>query len=197
MMGLGDLPGGVTSSNANAISGDGTIVVGYSSSHLGPEAFYWTEPTGMIGLGVPLGGLGSIAYGISGDGSTVVGRSIISSDFEPIYWDAELEIHTLTQELLDLGLGPDLESWDLEEATAVSHSGLTIVGWGRNPDGDQEAWIAYLGQDPHPVEIPAVSTTGLILLAIVLVGASRRSSSQILSSRSNDHANPPGPGIAA
>ena len=45
------------------------------------------------------------------------------------------------------------------------------MGLGYNPDGYEEAWIAYLGQDPSPVEIPALSTAGLALLAIGLAGA--------------------------
>jgi hypothetical protein len=101
----------------------------------------------------------------------VVGRSIISNDFEPLYWDADLEIHTLTQELLDLGLGPDLEGWDLEAARAASHDGLTIVGWGRNPNWEREAWIAYLGQEPNPVEIPSLSPVGILFLVTALAAS--------------------------
>jgi probable HAF family extracellular repeat protein len=50
--GLGDLPGGDFESHAYGVSPDGTHVVGTSYSKDGEkEAFYWTQVTGMIGLG--------------------------------------------------------------------------------------------------------------------------------------------------
>ena len=42
----------------------------------------------------------------------------------------------------------DLNNWSLYEATAISHDGLTIVGYGKNPNGSTEAWIVTL---PEPV----------------------------------------------
>ncbi len=80
MVGLGDLPGGAYRSGAIAISGDGSTVVGASSSDLvspgGLEAFVWTEATGMVGLGL-LGeeDLSSVASATSGDGR-IVGGSV-------------------------------------------------------------------------------------------------------------------------
>ena len=61
-MGLGDLPGGRVASFANAVSADGSVVVGHSSSALALgsayEAFRWTAADGMIGLGdLPGGGV--------------------------------------------------------------------------------------------------------------------------------------------
>jgi len=43
--------------------------------------------------------------------------------------------------------GLDLTGWKLWKATAISDDGLTIVGSGENPNGETEAWIAYLGTD--------------------------------------------------
>src|SRR5208337_4431920 len=55
MVGLGFLPGGVTSS-ARAVSADGSVVVGLSSDASGnSQAFRWTESVGMVGLGFPPG----------------------------------------------------------------------------------------------------------------------------------------------
>src|SRR4051812_26607409 len=73
---LGDLPGGTFSSQANAISGDGLVVVGRSASTNGTnEAFRWTSAGGMTGLGdLPDGTFSSIAFGVNNDGSVVVGR---------------------------------------------------------------------------------------------------------------------------
>jgi hypothetical protein len=46
-----------------------------------------------------------------------------------------------------LGLGAALTGWQLSEATAISDDGLTIVGFGTNPLGNTEAWVATI---PEP-----------------------------------------------
>lgn len=71
--GLGDLAGGGFSSQAFAISADGSVVVGEGTSALGTEAFRWTIRDGMVGLGTLAGD--SQALGVSADGSIVVGIS--------------------------------------------------------------------------------------------------------------------------
>ncbi|HET6567667.1 MAG TPA: hypothetical protein VFG50_06865 [Rhodothermales bacterium] len=74
--GLGFLPGR-TFSVATGVSADGTVVVGNSSSpNITPEAFRWTESTGMVGLGtLDASRPWSAAVGVSDDGSVVAGRS--------------------------------------------------------------------------------------------------------------------------
>ncbi len=74
---LGTLPGGNFGSDANGITPDGNVVVGYSSSPTGPQAFRWTSATGMMGLGHlgPGDHFADAAHGISADGSVVVGES--------------------------------------------------------------------------------------------------------------------------
>ena len=60
-------------SDALAVSGDGSTVVGVSSSSsLNYEAFTWTSVDGMVGLGAA-DGSGSQANSVSFDGSTIVG----------------------------------------------------------------------------------------------------------------------------
>lgn len=55
--GLLDPPGGGSFSWAWGISANGSVVVGFSDSTSGFEAFYWTESTDeMVGLGHLLGG---------------------------------------------------------------------------------------------------------------------------------------------
>ena len=54
-------------------------------------------------------------------------------------------------------LGVDLKGYRLIAANAVSADGLTLTGWGLNPDGDYEAWIGV---------IPAPSTLALWALAL-------------------------------
>ncbi|MFG0331684.1 MAG: hypothetical protein ACF8PN_17490 [Phycisphaerales bacterium] len=92
--GLGDLPGGETVSVATAVSADGSVIVGSSSSFasvdnppppgsmfsdpfLGYEAFRWTREEGMVGLGDLPGDeyFHSFAEDVSADGMTVVGGS--------------------------------------------------------------------------------------------------------------------------
>jgi probable HAF family extracellular repeat protein len=85
--GLGDLAGGTVFSEPNAVSNNGTVVVGYSQSANGPEAFRWTSAGGMVGLGDLAGGtFTSIAYGVSADGSVVVGRGKSAGGSEAFRW---------------------------------------------------------------------------------------------------------------
>ena len=84
MVGLSDLDGGGFSSFARDVSADAAVVVGYSNSASGSEAFFWTSADGTrsvmyilpddYGLGSSLTGwtLGR-AMAISADGTTVVG----------------------------------------------------------------------------------------------------------------------------
>jgi len=78
---LGFLPGD-TSSVATAVSGDGSVVVGYSSGPSGNSAFLWTSQLGMVDLNTWLPSLGvdltnaqlSLVTGISADGRKIVGN---------------------------------------------------------------------------------------------------------------------------
>ncbi len=87
MISLGDLPGHFYYGLGLGVSADGSTVTGFSSSGFGtldyylyPEAFLWTEATGMVGLGdVPGGQFFSWAHGISDDGSTVFGAASSAS----------------------------------------------------------------------------------------------------------------------
>jgi probable HAF family extracellular repeat protein len=86
-IGLGDLPSGVFQSEANYLSRDGSVVVGYGQSEAGTEAFRWTSAAGMVGLGdLPGGEFRSFADGVSADGAVVVGFSSSASGFEAFRW---------------------------------------------------------------------------------------------------------------
>ena len=72
--GLGDLPGGVFQSKARAISDDGSVVVGWSDSASGTEAFRWTAASGVQTLGWLEGYTDeSWAFDASYGGSVIVG----------------------------------------------------------------------------------------------------------------------------
>ena len=74
--GLGDLPGGIISSQALDVSNDGLVVVGISNSANGSEAFRWKDGI-LTGLGSLAGGAAfhSSATATNADGSIVVGFS--------------------------------------------------------------------------------------------------------------------------
>ena len=170
MVGLGDLAGGSYASYGYGVSADGSVVVGYSSSTSGTEAFRWTEAGGMVGLGdLPGGGFYSYAYDVSADGSVVVGYSGLPSVSEAFIWDEDNGMQSL-QSVLE-GYGLDLSGWALRRAYGISDDGTVIVGWGTNPLGSQEAFLADLSQVPIP--------SGLWLLGsglIALLGIRRRTS---------------------
>ncbi len=85
---LGDLPGGTDFSEATAVSDDGSIIIGHSSSGNSgtddnrAEAFRWTQETGIQGLGdLPGGQFNSRATAISGDGS-IIGGTVMGQTYQ-------------------------------------------------------------------------------------------------------------------
>jgi hypothetical protein len=79
-------------------------------------------------------------------------------------WD-QLHGPRSLQEVLEDEFGLDLTGWDLTAATSVSGDGLTIVGYGTNPSGNREAWIAT---------IPEPGTGSLLALRLVGLAVRRR-----------------------
>jgi probable HAF family extracellular repeat protein len=132
MVGLDPLPGGLGSS-ANGVSADGSFVVGGAYSN-GDYAVRW------MGTDAPeaLWCCGSRATDASRDGSVVVG----SRWNEGVRW-TEVDGAQTVQSLLE-AQGVDLTGWFLGTAQAVSDDGTSIVGFGSNPNGDGEAWLATL-----------------------------------------------------
>ena len=122
--------------SAHGVSADGSTIVGKS----GDYAFRWTIDGGKQVLGdLPGGAVSSYASGVSADGSTVVGWSQSSLGEEGFIWDELNGMRPLRDELS--GAGIDMSGWTLQGARGVSDDGNTIVGFGLNPDGNQEAWI--------------------------------------------------------
>jgi len=75
----------------------------------------------------------------------VIGSSILASAKEAFVWDETHGMRSLRDELVnDFGLGTSLNGWTLDSANGISADGRFIVGEGRNPNGDAEAWIAHL-----------------------------------------------------
>ncbi len=164
---LGFLPFGPQepSSSAAACSADGSVLVGRSISVPGMQAFRWTS-AGMVGIGDLDGGaFDSEALAVSADGSVVVGRGTSEAGSEAFIWDAASGMRSLASVLTADGAA-NLSGWVLSAATGVSADGRTIVGWGTNPTGDVEAWIAHI---PAPAACYANcdnSTTSPVLNAL-------------------------------
>ena len=126
----------------------------------------------MVGLGDLVGGnFYSTANDVSADGSTVVGKSSVGYTSgpspEPIYeafvWDSANGMRELDDTLTGLGL--NLTGWSLDEATGISADGNTIVGWGMNPNGQREAWLAT---------VPEPGTALPETIVVLGIAASRR-----------------------
>jgi probable HAF family extracellular repeat protein len=124
-----------------AMSADGAVVVGGADGDRG--ALMWSEPTGAVLLGLtPDGQYPRAANDVSDDGLVIVGATYNG----PFIWDSLHGTRDLEQLLIsDYGLAESLGGWDLTAATAISADKRTIVGYGRNPSGRTEAWIAFLG----------------------------------------------------
>ncbi|MBN1488622.1 MAG: PEP-CTERM sorting domain-containing protein [Phycisphaerae bacterium] len=154
MIGLGSLPGDRYDTVANAVSADGTVVVGLGTAADGAqEAFRWTADEGMTGLGrlSAVAWAASRANDVSLDGSVIVGSS--TSDGYPgqeaFIWDAEHGMRSLF-DVLSEQYGLDLTGWQLNEARGISDDGLTIVGNGRAPDGTFGGWVVRV---PEPATL--------------------------------------------
>jgi hypothetical protein len=61
--------------------------------------------------------------------------------------------------------GLDLTGWTLEFARAISDDGTVIAGYGLNPQGGTEAWIAI---------IPEPSTALLVGAGVLSIALARR-----------------------
>ena len=151
---LGTLPGG-TESVALDVSADGAVVVGTTADRFTSQAFRWTQATGMAGLGfLPGGDPYTAGRAVSADGRVIVGESSSLQGAlgnRVFIWDEANGMRDLREVLI--AQGDDLEGWRLAWATDVSADGRTIVGWGFNPEGQTEGWLARLAPASQSVTI--------------------------------------------
>lgn len=124
------------SSSAYGVSGDGTVVAGFS----GANAVIWTN-----GIVQEIGGLpnatNSIAYTLSDDGSVVGGYSFFGFEATATLWSQSLGTVDLNTYLPTLGV--DLTGWELDYTRDISADGTTIVGEGLF-NGEPRGWVVKL-----------------------------------------------------
>lgn len=121
---LGSLtqPGFSPKSHAEAISADGSVLVGYSQvdGSLDYAGFYWTGNGGMINIGRVPGEKDTRATAVTANGTVVAGKS----GSHLFRWTAANGIISLGE----LDLGPNVPTW--VHASDISNDGATIVGSG-------------------------------------------------------------------
>jgi uncharacterized membrane protein len=155
-----------------AVSSDGSIMVGQQKNFENDFLGWWPREATVHIEGSLDPGIGflqpldpddpddreSSALGVSDQG-LVVGDSGVA-----FLWD-ELNGMRALKRVLEEEHGLDLTGWSLGWASDITPDGRTIVGTGINPDGEWEAWIAF---------VPEPGTTGLLALGFATLAAQRR-----------------------
>lgn len=150
MVGLGASIPAHFSSEANAVSQDGSVIVGSMSvlelDDSGPnpqlvpvaQGLRWDAGSGGVGLGyLPGGDDFSPAFDVSNDGKVVVGYGDSNSGIEAYRWTDE-------NGMQGLGDLPGGSFWSLAEA--VSGDGSIVVGFSKVASGDEAfVWDAQQG----------------------------------------------------
>lgn len=148
MLDLGAVAG-TGNSSASGITGDGSQIVGESFSPAYPgveRVFLWTSGSGMTDLGYLPDYLGAWAVDISTYNSVVAVYLYQLFDNPPLnraaVWDATHGTRLVTD--IVAAAGGDTTGWTLRSIVAISGTGRVVVGYGINPSGRSEPWIARL-----------------------------------------------------
>jgi probable HAF family extracellular repeat protein len=160
---IGDLPGGVSGGTAVAVSADGSVVVGASSSANGDEAVRWTRSGGLVGLGdLPGGVFRSEADGVSADGNVIVGAGNVGIDAalrQAYRW-------TPATGMVGLGYLPGGGTGATSFANEVNPAGTVVVGLSSSATGPQafrwtaDAGMVGLGRLPGHQRSTALGVSG-------------------------------------
>jgi uncharacterized membrane protein len=94
----------------------------------------------------------NVPRAISGNGAVVVGHATThygggSYGPEALIWDEHHDLRQIREYLLSQQVA-SVTGWILQEPHAVSADGTVIAGSGRNPNGQNEAWIAVVPRPP-------------------------------------------------
>jgi probable HAF family extracellular repeat protein len=115
----------------------------------------------MVGLGsLDPSDFASSASAVSADGRVVAGIGSGAADFngEAFVWFPGTGMLDLREYLVANGVA-SVAAWRLVDASGISHDGRTLVGIGRNPAGQGQAWIARIEIDETPPPAPTPSPT--------------------------------------
>lgn len=138
------------------MSPDGAAIVGGTQN---PTDCGWIMTTGgTVFIPNPIGARGGRAQGVSDDGSVVVGTTAQGA----YIWDAVNGSRYISDVLQSYGIS--VGAFRLTEALEISGDGMTIIGRGLHPGGQDQAWVFTL---PAP-------SSAMVLLAPVLVARRRR-----------------------
>ena len=171
MVALDGLPwrGTIGPSEARAVSSDGGYAAGFSASDLADidEAVLWGPDNQPRGLGyLPYDGkahYGSLAMDVSRNGRVVVGTADLPlGDYHAFVWTEHTGMMKLTDALRHNGIDVEELGWRLEWGWSVSADGHWVAGQGRNPDGNYEAYLAYLPEIPAPSTLPPLALAALL-----------------------------------
>ena len=128
---LGVLPGAPYGAEAYGTNQDGSVVVGTSSSP-GDQfrAFRWTQPTGMVDLGVLPGGSYSFGNAVSASGTAVVGSSSSSNGEQAFRWTPNGGMRALQS--IDPSFGSGAYAVSSTGTWVAGYSGTTATRWNAN-----------------------------------------------------------------
>lgn len=169
------LPGIHTYAQIFASSADGSVRVGVSASS-NASALSAGEPCRWVG-DAPFG-LGKVpgapsffgdATACNANGSVIVGRSSAPGGTRAFHWTAATGMRELSV-VLTQDYGLNLAGWTLLDARSITPDGSVIVGYGTNPAGFQEGWIAELGCATSTIQCTAKLNSVGCLPAIFAVG---------------------------
>lgn len=162
LIGSPPLPG-VLSAQPTCVSTSG-VMFGYSF-HSGSAVQAWMWQAGQYtALSNGISGMQSNVFACSDDGSVAAGYIITSRTREASIWNEGQP--TLLVDLLWDHAGIDISGWTQMYTYGVSGDGRVIAGFGTNPMGQVQGWVATI---PSP-------TCSLAIVAIALSRRSRRRS---------------------
>lgn len=126
---LGSFPY-ASSSYATRSNRGGDVIVGYGLGGQGSRAFRWTQPTGLVDLGVPAGMTSTLLSGVSDDGDLLLGSmwAVGPFNYTACYWRPSTGYVDLNAFLTSIGT--NLTGWHLTGAAAISTDLTTICGTG-------------------------------------------------------------------
>jgi uncharacterized membrane protein len=108
----------------------------------------------MVGLGFLTGATFSQAQGVNADGTVVVGiGNATGISGEAFRWTQTDGMQSVQAMLTAKGVSTT--GWALTAATGVSADGRFIVGFGTDPNGKTQGWIADLGPTTFPFPLNA------------------------------------------